>query len=166
MQRKYLSGIRLRYQKPFPFFAFSGTVCVLALFFIYRNAPEQSEQLFYKHYFFLVQALMLPFYAFITYMLFRSPNLYYAEALVMNVYMLGGFLAVFIVPINTLSFFLPNNIVSLLEIIFLITYNIWTNLNFFKGKAIWWVTAKSIASIVASYFLFNVTSRLVMAWLM
>jgi hypothetical protein len=38
MQRKYLSGIRLRYQKPFPLFAISGTFCALALFFIYRNA--------------------------------------------------------------------------------------------------------------------------------
>ncbi len=167
MQRKYLSGIRLPYQKPFPLFAISGTFCVLALFFIYRNAaPDQSDQFFYKHYFFMLQALMLPFYAFITYILFRSPNLYYAEALVMNVYMLGGFLAVFIVPINTLSLFLPNNIVTLLEMIFLITYNIWTNLNFFKGKAIWRITAKSIVSIVASYFLFNFASRLVMEWLM
>ena len=166
MQRKYLSGIRLRYQKPFPLFAISGTFCVLALFFIYRNAPDQSDQFFYKHYFFMVQASMLPFYAFITYILFRSPNLYYAEALVMNVYMLGGFLAVFIVPINTLSFFLPNNIVTLLEMIFLIIYNIWTNLNFFKGKTIWWITAKSIVSIVASYFLFNLISRFVMAWWM
>jgi hypothetical protein len=98
-QRKYISGIRLRYQKPFPLFAISGTFCALALFIIYRNA--------------------LPFYAFITYLLFKSRELYYAEALVMNVYMLG-FMSVVIVPINAVSFFLPNRIISLIEVIFLL----------------------------------------------
>ena len=83
MQRIYLSAIRLHYQKPFPLFAISGSFCALALFFIYRNAPGQSEQYFYKNYYFLVQTAMLPFYAFITYILFKSPKLYYAEALVM-----------------------------------------------------------------------------------
>lgn len=164
-QRKYLSGIRLRYQKPFPLFAISVTFCALALFFIYRNAPNQSEQFFYKHYFFMVQAAMLPFFALITYILFKSPDLYYAEALVMNVYLLG-FTSVCIVPINALSYFLPNGVISLLEVILLITYNIWTNLNFFKGKVVWWIIVKSIAGIIASYFLFNFTSRLVMYWFM
>jgi len=32
MQRKYLSGIRLRYQKPFPLFAISGTFCASLYF--------------------------------------------------------------------------------------------------------------------------------------
>ena len=164
-QRKYLSGIRLRYQKPFPLFAISVTFCALALFFIYRNAPNQSEQFFYKHYFFMVQAAMLPFFALITYILFKSRDLYYAEALVMNVYLLG-FTSVCIVPINALSFFLPNGVISLLEVIFLITYNIWTNLNFFKGRSVWWIIVKSIIGIIASYLLFNFTSRLVMQWFM
>jgi Protein of unknown function (DUF3667) len=165
MQKKYLSGIRLRYQKPFPLFAISGTVCALALFLIYRNAPVQTDQFFYKHYYFMVQALMLPLYGLITYLLFKSPQLYYAEALVMNVYMLG-FMSVFIVPINALSFFLPNGVISLLEIIFLVSYNIWTFLNFFREKAIWWITVKSILSIVLCYLLFNSASRLVMEWFM
>ena len=161
MQRRYLSGLRLRYQKPFPLFAISGTVCALALFVIYRNAPNQSDQFFYKHYYFMVQAALLPFYAFITYILFKSPKLFYAEALVMNVYMLG-FMSVFIVPVNSLSFFLPNGIISLLEVMFLVSYNIWTNLNFFRGKAVWWIVTKSVVSIVASYLLFQFASMLVM----
>ena len=164
-QRKYISGIRVRYQKPFPLFAISVTFCALALFFIYRNAPNQSEQFFYKHYFFMVQAAMLPLFALITYILFKSRNLFYAEALVMNVYLLG-FTSVCIVPINALSFFLPNLFISLFEVILLITYNIWTNLNFFKGEVVWWIILKSIAGIIVSYLLFNFTSRLVMQWLM
>ena len=164
-QRKYLSGIRIRYQKPFPLFAISVTFCALALFFIYRNAPDQSDQFFYKHYYFMVQAAMLPFFALITYLLFKSRELYYAEALVMNVYLLG-FTSVCIIPINALSFFLSNGVVSLLEVILLVTYSIWTNLNFFKGKVMWWIIVKSIVGIIASYYLFNVTSNLVMKWFM
>jgi hypothetical protein len=163
-QRKYLSGIRLRYQKPFPLFAICVTFCALALFFIY-NAPNHPEQFFYKHYWFMVQAAMLPFFAFITYILFKSRDLYYAEALVMNVYLLG-FTSICIVPINALSFFLPNGIISLLEVILLVTYNIWTSLNFFKGRVVWWIIVKSIVGIIASYLLFNTTSNLVMKWFM
>jgi len=164
-QRKYLSGIRIRYQKPFPLFAISLTFCALALFFIYRNAPNQSDQFFYKHYWLMVHASMLPFFALITYILFKSRNLNYAEALVMNVYLLG-FTSVCIVPINALSYFLPNLFIDLFEVIFLVIYNIWTNLNFFKGEVVWWIIVKSIVGIVASYLLFQVTSNLVMQWLM
>jgi hypothetical protein len=162
-QKRYLSGTRLRYQKPFPLFAISVTFCALALFFISRNTANQSVQFYYKHYWFMVQAAMLPFFALITYILFKSHDLYYAEALVMNVYLLG-FTSVCIIPINALSFFLSNGVVSLLEVILLVTYNIWTNLNFFKGKVRWWIIVKSIVSIIAGYYVLNVISNLVMKW--
>ncbi len=165
MQRKYLSGLRLPYQKPFSLYAISGTFCALALYFIYRNAPQQSDQYFYKHYYFFVQAAMLPIFTLITYLLFFSKNLFYAEALVMNVYMLG-FMSVFIIPINLLSYFLPNGVISLLEVIFLLTYNVWTYLNFFKDKKRWWVFIKSTIAIVASYLLFQFASNFVMYWFM
>lgn len=165
MQKKYLSGIRLHYQKPFPLFAISGTICALALYLIYKHAPNQSDQFFYKHYYFLVQACMLPVYAMVTYLFFKSPDLYFAEALVLNVYMVG-FMSVFIVPINVLSYFLPNGVISLMEVIFLVGYSAWTYVNFFRGKKTWWVVVKSVASIVACYLAFNYASRLVMQWFM
>jgi len=165
MQKKYLSGLRLHYQKPFPLFAISGTICALALFFIYRNAPDKTDQFFYKHYYFLVQACMLPFYALVTYILFKSSKLYYAESLVMNVYMVG-FMSLGIIPINSLSYFLPNGIISLMEVIFLMSYNIATYLNFFRDKNIAWTTIKSVISIVGCYLLFQFASRQVMHWFM
>lgn len=165
MQRSYLSGIRLRYQKPFPLFAISGTVCALGLYLIYLNAPDQTDQYFYKHYFFFVNAAILPAYALSTFLLFRSPRFNYAEALVMNVYMLG-FTSVFILPINLLSYFLPNNIISLIEVLFLVSYNVWTYLNFFRDKKAWWVIVKCIVNIVAGYTVFQVVSNLVMRWFM
>ena len=165
MQKSYLSGIRLRYQKPFPLFAISGTFCALALYLINLHAPDQTHQYFYKHYFFFVNASMLPVYALITFLLFRSPGFNYAEALVMNVYMLG-FTSVFIPPINLLSYFLPNGIVSLIEVLFLLSYYILTYLNFFSDKKAWWVIVKSIVSIVGGYLLFQVVSNLVIRWFM
>src|SRR5262245_8742825 len=55
MQRKYLSGLRLPYQKPFSLYAISGTFCALALYLIYKNAHDDVGQ-FYKHYYFFIQA--------------------------------------------------------------------------------------------------------------
>ena len=113
----------------------------------------------------MVQASMVPFYALITYVLFKSKDLYYAEALVMTVYMLG-FMQVFIIPINALYYVIPYERVNNLEVIFLITYNTWTNLNFFKGKPVWWIIVKSIVSLIGCYLLFQQASNLVMDWLM
>ncbi len=160
MQQRYLAGFRLHYQKPFPLFAISATFGALVLFFVYYNATNEISE-FYKHYYFIVQAAMLPFYSLITYLLFKSPKLYYAEALVMNVYMLG-FMSVLIVPINVLYLLLPESLIQTLEVIFLISYNTWTYLNFFKGKRIWWITLKSIISIIINYLLFQFASNLVM----
>ena len=165
MQKNYLSGLRLNYQKPFPLSTICGTICATSLFLIYRHAADTTDEYFYKNYYFLVQAAMLPFYALITYLLFYSPKLYYAEALVMNVYMLG-FMSLLIIPLNILSFVLPNGIISFMEIIFLLTYNVWTYVNFFREKRTCWILLKSIVSIVLCYLLFNYASRLVMAWFM
>jgi hypothetical protein len=79
----------------------------------------------------MVQAAMLPFFALITYILFKSRDFYYAEALVMNVYLLG-FTSVCIVPINALSFSSQFGDLIIRNKPF--TYNIWTNLNFLKAK--------------------------------
>jgi len=160
MQKKYLSGFRLHYQKPFSLFAISATFGALILFLVYYDATNEISQ-YYKHYYFIVQAVMLPFYSLITYLLFKSPTLYYAEALVMNVYMLG-FMSILIVPINILYLFFPASLINTLEVIFLISYNTLTYLNFFKGKRIWWIALKSVISIVICYLLFQVAYGLVM----
>jgi len=165
VQKKYLAVARKKYQKPFSLFTVSGTICALSLYLIYKNAPNGTDQHFYKHYYFLVQTCMLPLYALITYLLFMSPRLNYAEVLVMNVYMLA-FMSLAIVPINCLSFFLPNGIISLLEIIFLLGYNIWTFLNFFSDRHKLSTIIKTTISIILCYLLFQFTSRLVMEWFM
>jgi hypothetical protein len=165
MQKRYLAGERKKYQKPFSFFAILGTICALSLYLIYKNAPDQTDQHFYKSYYFLVQACMLPVYALITYLIFWSPQLNYAEALVMNVYMLG-FMSIGIVPLNCFSYFFPNGIISIAEIIFLLGYNIATFINFFNDRNKLVTIIKTSISIVASYILFQSASRFVMKNLM
>ncbi|HUR10557.1 MAG TPA: DUF3667 domain-containing protein [Flavitalea sp.] len=164
MQRKYLSGLRLHYQKPFPMFTISGTLCALALYLLYKNAPVLTDQ-YFKNYYFLVQAVLLPVYALITYLLFYSRKLYYAEALVLNIYMVG-FMLLLILPINCFAFFLSTESISLIELIVLTIYNVWTYVNFFNDKPTWWIIVKSIVSILACYLLFQEVSILVMKWFM
>ena len=46
MQRRYLSGLRLRYQKPFPLFAISGTLCALSCFLFIAMHPTNRISFF------------------------------------------------------------------------------------------------------------------------
>ena len=165
MQKNYLSGLRLHYQKPFPVFVISGTICALALYLIYTPSHDTAEQFFYRNYYVLVQALMLPIYALLSWILFSSSRLYYAEMLVLNVYMLG-FMSLIVIPVNALHFFLNNGVVTLIEATLLTAYNIWTYLNFFKGKPAWLIAIKSAANVILSFVLFQVAANLLMKWLM
>ena len=88
---------------------FRSLLCTCSIFHFSKYTKSISP-VFYKHYWFMVQAAMLPFFTLITYLLFKSRDLYYAEALVMNVYLLG-FTSVCFVPINALSFFQPNLVI-------------------------------------------------------
>jgi len=57
MQRKYLSGIRLRYQSRFPCCYFRNILCI----FIF-NLPQRTNtnrSISYKHSYFIVQAAMI-----------------------------------------------------------------------------------------------------------
>jgi len=163
MQKEYLSGLRLHHQKPFPMFVISATICGLALYWIYKNAPDSTEQYFYKNYYVFVQAAMLPFYALSTWVLFSSSKLYYAEILVLIVYMIG-FMSIIIIPINFLHLFLNNGVISIIEIVVLGFYNVWTYLNFFNDKPGWLVTIKSILNIILGYVLFQIAGNLLMSW--
>src|SRR5882724_6031376 len=95
LQRNFLSGHRIKNQKPFPMFIATGTICALALYLIYKPTPDATaDQYFYKHYFVLTHAFLLPVYALSTWLLFISSKLYFAEILVLILYMLGFMLLI------------------------------------------------------------------------
>jgi hypothetical protein len=165
MQRKYIDGMEAKYQKPFPMFVICGTICALVLYFTNKPYSSVHEQYFYKNYYVLLQAGMLPVYALLTWILFRSSKLYYAEILVLTVYMVG-FMLLIIIPINVFHFRFNTAVISYIEMIALTGYNVWTNLNFFNDKAKWLVILKSILNILVSYLLFNSIAELLMDWFM
>ena len=153
MQKNYLNGYRARDQKPFPMFVVCATVCSLVMYFIYRDSPANTGYT-YKHYWVFAHTAMLPFYAFTTWIFFKSSRLYYAEALVLNIYMLG-FMLLIILPANLLQYFFSELVISIIEVIILVSYTTWTYLNFFDNKPVWIVVIKSFFCLVINYFLLN-----------
>jgi hypothetical protein len=153
LQKNYLHGYRAKPQKPFPMFVVCATICGLALYFMYLHKSGEEEY-FYQHYWVFLHAALLPFYGLSTWLLFKSSRLYYAEVLVLTIYMLG-FMLLLIVPINLLHYFFNKLVVTIGEITILIGYTVWTNLNFFDNKPVWLVVLKSILCIILNYLLFN-----------
>ena len=164
MQRSYLAGARSAHQKPFPFFVICGTVCALVLFRLYQPERNNEQEEFFKHYYVFVQTAMLPVYALVAWLFFFRSKFYYAEILVMNVYMVG-MMMLFVIPINLFHNYLSNGVISLLEIILLALYNVWTYIQFFPGRHPWLTAIRSVINIFISYLLFQEVSNLVIGWL-
>lgn len=165
MQKKFLAGFRVKNQKPFPMFIATGTISALALYLMYKITPDTSiDEYFFKHYYVLAQALLLPVYASTTWLLFRDSKLYFAEILVLILYMVG-FMSLIIIPVNLLHFFVNNMIITLIEIILLAGYNIWTYINFFDNKPSWLIVIKSLVNIIFNFVLFQILSNLMIQWL-
>jgi rRNA maturation protein Nop10 len=78
MQRRYIEGERSRHQKPFSMFFICGTISGLGYYFInlgianLYGLQNETETGFFRHYFVLLQALLLPLYTFITWLCFKS----------------------------------------------------------------------------------------------
>jgi hypothetical protein len=162
MQKNYLHGYRAKPQKPFPMFVVCATICSLALYFIHKQSPAEDKEL-YKHYWVIIHAALLPFFAFTTWLFFRSSKVYYAETLVLTIYMLG-FMLLLIIPMNLLYFLFKNGVVELGEIIVLISYNVWTNLNFFDNKPAWLIIIKSVICMVLNFVVTQYVSQFIIEW--
>lgn len=155
MQRDYINGHRAAHQKPFSMFFVCGTVCGLAYYFInlaFHNLYQRdtvSEADYFRHYFVLMQAVMLPLYSLVLWLLFRNTKTNYAEALVVTLYALSGIFLVFIF-INALKLLLPDFETRYIEVAFLLFYNNITNVHFFPGNK--WITiAKTLVMLTICY---------------
>jgi hypothetical protein len=166
MQKNYLEGERKTNQKPFSLFFICASVTAIALHYV--NAPSPDSQshfditkgIFYKNYFVMVQALLIPFYALLTWAVFYRRNFNYAEALVLFMYSLA-FSLLIIIPINFLSYFFTSINEQLVELVLLGTYMIWTNFNFFREEKKWIVVLKSVLLLVACYFTSNFAAEFI-----
>ncbi len=155
MQRHYIEGERARHQKPFSMFFICGTISGLGYYFInvayaklYGFHDAASDD-FFRHYFVILQALLVPAYALITWLFFRNEKYNYAETLIMQLYNIALVFLV-LVPIISLKLIFPHYENRILELLFLLFYNTVTNLHFYDGKKEG-IVIKSIGAIAACY---------------
>jgi Protein of unknown function (DUF3667) len=173
MQKKYLLGERSRYQKPFSLFFICATITGLSFYFMETLSPQGAEldptrEDFLRHYFVILQAVLLPFFALMTWILLGNKNLNYAELLVQFTYTLAfGFLL--LIPVGLLRQFhiLPNqNWAKYVDIPVLAVYVIWTNLNFFNKQSSWVVIVKSVTILLVCWFASNILAEQVVKFMM
>ncbi|RYD93114.1 MAG: DUF3667 domain-containing protein [Sphingobacteriales bacterium] len=162
MQLEYVNGRRALHQKPFSMFFLCGTICGLSYYFINQGydrlygADNHVESDFFRHYFVLLQAVLMPLYALLAWVAFRKTGRNYAEILVLTMYLLSAtFLMLVIFQLLRLIF--PHYDNRILELIFLLIYNPLTNLRFFGGNK-WVSILKSAVVIVGCYLISQVVS--------
>jgi len=115
-----------------------GTICALALYLIYKPTPDATaDQYFYKHYFVLTHAFLLPVYALSTWLLFISSKLLFRgdtgiDIIYVRVHVTYHY------SYYLLHFFFNNLTVTLAEVICLAGYNIWTYINFLTINRCGW----------------------------
>jgi len=165
MQQRYLEGERTRHQKPFSMFFICGTISGLGYYFInvafarlygFQDAASDS---FFRHYFVLMQAVLLPLYTLITWLCFKNEKYSYAETLIMQLYNLALVFLV-LVPIISIKLVFPDYENRIPEVAFIVFYNTVTNFHFYEGKKIW-IVLKTILAISACYVLSQTVSQLI-----
>ena len=163
MQREYIDGDRSMHQKPFSMFFLCGTISGLGYYFInvasgkiYGSHDPTSED-FFRHYFILLQAALLPLYTLVTWLFFKNQKYSYAETLIMMLYNLA-FVFLVLVPIVSLNLVFPNFENRIVEVMFLLFYNLATNFHFYKGhKGL--IVVQTILAIAVCYALSQVFSE-------
>ncbi len=165
MQKDYLNGKRQQYQKPFSMFFLCATITGLAIYFI--NKPLTSQLLshedeielhFFRHYYVIMQCVMIPFYALMTWLVFYSKKWNYAEALVFLAYTLA-FSFILSAITNTLNLLSLDFETYYVELPVLGLYIIWTNLNFFKGQPTWSIVLRGLLLVFVCWFSANVVAH-------
>ena len=156
MQKKYLAGERVRHQKPFSMFFLCATITALAIYWTTRPAHEvspfdETRIHFYRHYYVITQALLIPYYSLVVWLLFHNKRFNYAESLVLFAYTVAFALLLVILP-NLINLIPHNFKTEIVEIPLLAVYLTWTNLNFFNDQPAWTVIIKSILSLLACWF--------------
>ena len=159
MQRQYMEGFRVNYQKPFSMFFICSTVSALVLYWLNRltgSSPGREQaafNYFLQHYYVLLHIILLPFYTLVTWLLFKSSKHNYAEILVLGMYMLALMLLL-LIPLYLVSAGIPAMKTRFAETIVFGIYNVWTFIRFFNKMAWWKVLIMSIVNMIINYFVY------------
>jgi len=166
MQKDYVNGQRGKNQQPFSMYFVCGTLTALALYIIHRPTGnishfEEVQGDFTRHYYVIVQSILLPFYAFVTWVFFKSKNFNYAESLVLLAYALS-FMFLLVVFTNLIDLIPHKRIAAAYyEIPVLFLYLLWTYFNFFKDELKWRITIKTVLTILICYFASNLAGDMI-----
>ena len=170
MQKDYLAGNRKKQQKPFSMFFVCATLAGFAFYWTNQSSTqtthiEEVTQEFSKHYYVILQSVLLPFYTLVTWLLFRGKNFNYAEALVLFVYSLA-FELLLMIPINMISFIPHHFEISFAEIPVMTVYITWTNLKFFNTQPRWLVILKSLVILFICLAASNIMANQIIHWML
>ncbi len=172
MQKEYILGKRSEHQKPFSMFFICATITGLVIYWVgksyvgtHETPFHEMRQYFYSHYFIILQSSLIPLYALVLWLFFRSKNFNYAECLVMFIYTFS-FLLVLVAVANTIDLIPHSFKTYYVEIPLLAIYVVWTNLSFFKEQPTWMIILKSLATILINWFASNLITNQIIRWMM
>jgi hypothetical protein len=166
MQRNYLEGDRVRYQKPFSMFFICATLVAVSRYWImkslYNNyqAGDIPELNFVHEYMVVLYISLMPVYTLIAWLLFYRSKYNYAEMGVFQLYTIS-FLFLLSGLIFLLRFAWPHLDTAYIEYPVYAVYLVITQMNFFKRFPRWEVLVKSLLSIIIVYFLNDITEDFV-----
>jgi len=158
MQKEYIEGHRIKHQKPFSMFFICTTAAALIFYWIntalikYYQVGDESAAAFFQHYMVMLQIILLPVYAGITWLIFNNSKYNYAEMLILLLYMLSVLL-LFSAILQLLRFIWPHLETRFIELPVILVYGIITNIFFFNAGNKWMVVIKSVLAIVACFTL-------------
>ncbi len=158
MQKQYVEGNRVKYQKPFSMFFIGASISALLLYWVntalvtYFDSGNTEEAHFFHQYWVLFQVCMFPFYSFLTYLGFRKSGYNYGEITVFQLYTFS-FLFLLIGLIQLLKFLFHDLETRYIELPLVVAYTIITNLNFFVGLKKGTVILLSIITIAVTFAL-------------
>ncbi|MEG0949312.1 MAG: DUF3667 domain-containing protein, partial [Bacteroidales bacterium] len=160
----YLKGKRMRYTKPFTFLLIVGSVYSLLLHF-FNVYPELEIgggshpmkaipvifDWYYSHYS-ISLLLIIPVFAFSSYLVFRKAGYNYFEHLVIYAYINGIklFILILFLPI---FYFTHSRFIYLLGQMFILAYNLWVLTLIFNRNSLLKSFMKSVFSIFLTYLL-------------
>ena len=177
MIKKYLSGDRNGFQKPFAFLFIATTVYAILLHFM-QSAPEtfnagtstherfiaNADYLESKYYSWLHMGF-LPVYGFISLIIFRKQPYNYAEWMVVCCYVLS-FILFLLIPYQIITYFFDfgNATNFWIQMLIVIFYSVFAFSGLLRIKNLWSKTVLSIvwAAAIFTFYMYMVQG---IAWL-
>ena len=169
MERDYLAGQRVRYQKPFSSFFLACTITALgqyaikALVLKWYGVPDEQQD-FFHHYFALLQVALLPLYTLFTWIFFRRERYNYAEIMVVVLYSLS-LLVYGTLLLNMLRLVWPHFDSRFVELPLVVVYNTLTYWRLFPEAPRGMLLVKTLLINCACFALAQLASWTAVHWL-